>query len=347
MKLNVVTQSLHPRNVFRISRAARGHVQNVFVELHSGGVCGRGEASPNAFYGETAADVAERLRRAAPFVAGLEIGSVADIKRAWAGAWSLFAPSRAAQCALDLALWDGLARREGVSVAELALGVPARPIRTFCTVGISDADELARKAAELRGFPWVKIKSDARADLAPAAFVREQTGAALAVDANCAWEGANLTALSRALAALGGLFIEQPLPPAGDDRMPELLAASVLPILADESCVTMEDVERLPGRFSGFNVKLVKCGGLTPALAMVRRGRALGLRTMVGCMLESSLLIAAGMVAAQGSDYADLDGAWLLRDDPFEGTTFARGVLTPGPGPGFGVEPRLNYRLSA
>lgn len=340
MKLNVLTKSLHPRNVFRISRAARVQVQNVFVECRSGGVCGRGEASPNAFYDETAADVARRLQGAAAFVERLEIGSVADIGRAWRESWAVLVPSRAAQCALDLALWDWLARSRGVSVGELALGAPPRPVRTFCTVGISDAQELARKAEELRGFPLVKVKSDARADLAPAAFLREQTGAALAVDANCAWEAADLAALSRKLADLGGLFIEQPLPPALDARMPERLVVSVLPILADESCVGEADVERMPGRFSGFNVKLVKCGGLTPALAMLRRGRALGLRTMVGCMLESSLLIAAGMVAARESDYADLDGAWLLRDDPFEGTAFVRGVLTPGAGPGFGVEPR-------
>lgn len=315
-------------------------MQNVFVEIREGGVCGRGEASPNAFYAESAEEVARRLRAAAPFVKGLQIAGVADIGRAWREAWAYLSPSRAAQCALDLALWDWLARRRGISVAELALGRPARPVWTFCTVGISDEKELARKAEELRGFPLVKVKSDVQADLAAAAFLRERTGAALAVDANCAWEGADLAALSRELERLGGLFIEQPLPPALDDAMPELLAVSALPILADESCVGMEDVERMPGRFSGFNVKLVKCGGLTPALAMLRRGRELGLRTMVGCMLESSLLIAAGMVAAQESDYADLDGAWLLRDDPFRGIYLARGVLTTGSSPGFGVELR-------
>jgi L-alanine-DL-glutamate epimerase-like enolase superfamily enzyme len=107
--------------------------------------------------------------------------------------------------------------------------------------------------------------------------------------------------------------------------------------MADESCVTAEDVERVSGHFAGFNIKLVKCGGLTPALRMARRGRELGLRTMVGCMLESSLLIAAGAVAAQITDYADLDGAWLLADDPAEGWVFERGMLYPGEGTGFGV----------
>ena len=111
-----------------------------------------------------------------------------------------------------------------------------------------------------------------------------------------------------------------------------------VPVMADESCVTVEDVERVPGHFAGFNIKLVKCGGLTPALRMARRGRELGLRTMVGCMLESGLLIAAGAVVAQITDYADLDGAWLLTDDPVKGWLFDRGALLPAEGPGLGVE---------
>jgi len=339
MKLNAVSKNLHPRNVFRISRAARAEVRNIFVEVGAGGITGRGEASPNPYYDETAGNVVDLLEAAAPFVEGLEIGSVADLERAWLEAWPWLAPSRAAQCALDLALWEWLARQKGISVAELALGHAPRPVRTFCTIGLSGESELEIKAAELRGFPLIKMKSDSMADLAPMALIRERTGAALAVDANCAWERVDLAAISRELAQLGVLFIEQPLSPARDDRMPELLAASELPILADESCVTLEDVERMPGRFSGFNIKLVKCGGLTPALAMARQGRELGLRTMVGCMLESSLLIAAGTVVAQLTDFADLDGAWLLRDDPFVGLPLSRGVLTPGSGPGFGVEP--------
>ena len=339
MKLNATIKTLHPRNVFRISRAARGEVQNIFVKLSSGGVTGWGEASPNAFYDETAFNVVTLLEAAAPLIERLEIESVADIERTWAESWLWFAPSRAAQCAFDLTLWDWLARKKGVSVAELAWGVPPHPVRTFCTIGLSDALELERKTDELRDFPLIKLKSDAAAALEPVAYVARRTGAALAVDANCAWGDVDIGAVSSELARLGVLFLEQPLSPADDELMPGVLAASRVPILADESCVTQEDVEALPGSYSGFNLKLVKCGGLTPALAMARRGRALGLRTMVGCMLESSLLIAAGMVAAQQTDFADLDGAWLLRDDPFTGLALSQGVLTPGPGPGFGVEP--------
>jgi L-alanine-DL-glutamate epimerase-like enolase superfamily enzyme len=251
--------------------------------------------------------------------------------------WPLVAPSRAAQCAIDLALWDWLGRRRGVSGTELAWGEPPREVASFCTIGLSSAEELGEKIAELRGFPLVKIKSDATASLDAVRRAHAELGARIAVDANCAWAGVDLAAMAADLARLGVEFIEQPLPPDAD----HVLAGRkvVLPIFADESCVTAADVSRVAEIYDGFNIKLVKCGGLTPALRMLREGQALGLKTMVGCMLESSALIAAGAVIAQHTDYADLDGAWLIADDPFTGWSFARGVLRPPASPGLGVEP--------
>ena len=161
--------------------------------------------------------------------------------------------------------------------------------------------------------------------------------ARIAVDANCAWGDIDFAKMAPELAGLRIEFIEQPFPPARDCGDGRLCRAGV-PVMADESCVIIGG--RRAGRrdsFAGFNIKLVKCGGLTPALRMARRGRELGLRTMVGCMLESSLLIAAGAVAAQLTDYADLDGAWLLADDPVQGWSFDRGTLEPPELPGLGA----------
>ncbi len=142
-----------------------------------------------------------------------------------------------------------------------------------------------------------------------------------------------------ASAGLGVLFIEQPLPVADDPRMEALLPQMRLPVFADESCATLEDIERVRGRYTGFNIKLSKCGGLTPALKMLRRGRELDMRVMVGCQLESSLGIAAGAVVAQQADYADLDGGWLLGDDPFAGLPLRNGELALADVPGLGVQP--------
>ncbi|HPA17317.1 MAG TPA: dipeptide epimerase [Verrucomicrobiae bacterium] len=338
MNFDAVIHPLHPRSPFRVSHGDRSEVRNVFVRVRDAGITGCGEASPNAVYGESSDSVLARLHHAADWLCGQVVRSASDIGRIWAESWPMLAPSRAAQCAMDLALWDWLGHLEGRSVAELALGAKPHPVPTFCTIGLSTPEELERKVSELRSCPLIKIKSDAAADLSTVRFVRARTTARLAVDANCAWGGANIPALSQELAALGVAFIEQPLPPSQHARMPAILAASALPILADESCVATEDVERMPGHFSGFNIKLVKCGGLTPALGMLRRGRELGLRLMVGCMLESSLLISAGAVVAQQTDFADLDGAWLLRDDPFAGPRLEGGTLhlpdTPGLGAG-------------
>jgi L-alanine-DL-glutamate epimerase-like enolase superfamily enzyme len=173
--------------------------------------------------------------------------------------------------------------------------------------------------------------------------VRERSPALLAVDANCAWSNADLGIVSRGLAALQVAFIEQPFPPAQDARV--FRAGSCLPVMADESCVTEDDVAGALESFDGFNIKLVKCGGITPARRMVEQGRAHGKTIMVGCMLESSALIAAGAVIAQRTDYADLDGAWLIGDDPFRGWRFDCGTLHPSDGAGLGAEPEPEPEL--
>jgi L-alanine-DL-glutamate epimerase-like enolase superfamily enzyme len=327
MQLATTIHTLHPKAVFRISRAQRTEVRNVFLRIEDEGITGYGEASPNAFYREDADDVQARLRRAAQRLRSLKIRSVADIGRIWDEIWPVVNPSRAAQCAVDIALWDWLARRENCTICELAWGERPHPIATFATIGISTPEELSLRVAELHDFPLIKIKADTRAEIDPVRFVRDRTGAALAIDANCAWGGHDVSAIAHQLAGLGVKFIEQPFAPEEDARMPKVLAASPLPVIADESCVALEDVERMPGCFSGFNIKLTKCGGLTPALRMLRRAQELGLQTMVGCMLESSVLISAGAVVAQRTDLADIDGAWLIRDDPFHGVRYEKGIL--------------------
>ena len=213
-----------------------------------------------------------------------------------------------------------------------------QPVTSFATIGLSTKEELDKKIAELEGFPRVKIKSDANGDLEPARRVKEELRAAIAIDANGAWSTRALPALSVGFSSLGAEFIEQPLPDTHDREV--IRGSYPIPIIADESCVLEEDVDRLSLNFDGINVKLVKCGGLTPALRMVQRASELGMRTMVGCMLETGILIAAGCVAAQHADYADLDGAWLIADDPCAGWRFERGILHPPVALGLGAEPR-------
>jgi L-alanine-DL-glutamate epimerase-like enolase superfamily enzyme len=335
MELTLSTRELHPRRVFRIARARRRAVCNVFLRLEHDGISGYGEASPNSFYNETEEIVAEKLTGAREAIRRLRLTAISDIERAWADLWSVLQPSRAAQCALDLALWDWLAKSQGRTVAELVWGEAPHPVTSFATIGLSTPDELPEKLDELRGFPRIKIKSDAAADLAPVRAVRAHSHALLAVDANCSWNAADLPSLVKELREVGVTFVEQPFAPENDARLSR--GEYALPIVADESSVVEDDVARVPRHFDGFNIKLVKCGGITPARRMIQRGREAGCQLMVGCMLESSLLIAAGAVIAQRTDYADLDGAWLLGDDPCEGWTFSRGLLTPPAATGLGI----------
>ena len=334
MEIETSVHQLHPRGAFRIARKRTVDFNNVILRVEHDGVTGWGEASPHPYYGASAADVVRNLESLGGWLRTLSIRSVDDIARAWHES-STRLQDRAAQCALDLALWDWLARKEGVTVTELAHGHAPKPFTSFATIALSTKEELDEKIAELQGFPRVKIKSDSSGDLEPARRVSDELRAAIAIDANGAWSTSTLPALAKGFSRLGAEFIEQPFPEAHDR---ELIRGSYpLPIIADESCVAEEDVDRLSRNFDGINVKLVKCGGLTPALRMVQRASDLGMRTMVGCMLETSILIAAGCVAAQHTDYADLDGAWLIADDPCTGWRFERGVLHPPQALGLGA----------
>lgn len=329
MKLSVAIHELQPRNVFRISRAQRRSVQNVFVRLERDGIAGYGEASPNEFYNETAEDVARRLSEAAPWIAGLEIASKEDVLRACAQSWRRFAPSRAAVCALDLALWDWLGKAQARSVAELVWGEAARPVTSFGTIGISTAEEWEAKMDELAGFERIKLKSDAATGVQPVEKARARFDGMLAVDANCAWPADRAPEWLNECGRHEVEFVEQPLAPGAEASLPPDPRGA--PLFADESCVTEMDVPRLAVHYEGVCIKLVKCGGLSPALQMVHHARYWEMRVMIGCMLESSLLIAAGAVAAQQTAYADLDGAWLLGHDPCRGWPMERGQLQPPP----------------
>jgi L-Ala-D/L-Glu epimerase len=338
VEIQTAIHQLHPRGAFRIARKRAVPFDNVILRVHRDGVTGWGEASPNPYYGASAEMVVKNLHSISEWLKTVPLRSVGDIAEAWKESWFRLKPDRAAQCALDLALWDWLARKEGVSVSELAHGHAPRSVTSFATIGLSTKEELEAKLVELAGFSRVKIKSDANADLEPAQRVKTELGAAIAIDANCAWKVNELPALAMAFASLGADFVEQPFPDTRDSAL--VRGSYPIPVIADESCVLEEDVYRLSQYFDGVNVKLVKCGGLTPALRMVRAARKMSMRTMVGCMLETSILIAAGCVAAQGADYADLDGAWLIADDPCTGWRFDRGVLHPPEALGLGAEPR-------
>jgi L-Ala-D/L-Glu epimerase len=355
IRSQAVRKRLVPRHVFRIARGAKPLVENVFLALEQKGVIGYGEASPNAFYHEGADDVHMRLLGLADWLRRQTVAEPEDIAAITEAAWPLLSPSRAAQCALDLALWDLLAKMRDVTVAELALGQPAEPVVSSATVslalGATESEDQAKLLQEARGFTRLKIKVGATVNWDALGHLRESQALAStglpqvmpaikrqwALDANASWTPDSLSGKLAALQRFAPYLLEQPVSPENDAALKGI--EFPCPVYADESCRSENDITRLAGIYQGINIKLVKCGGLSPALRMRAKAKELGLKVMVGCMLESSLLIAAGLVAAQGCDWADLDGAWLLGHDPFLGLAWDGGVLKPSTLPGFGVAP--------
>ena len=196
---------------------------------------------------------------------------------------------------------------------------------TDYTIGIDTIDRMVAKLQEFAGWPVYKIKLGTPDDLEIVRTLRRHTDAVFRVDANCGWSVGQSIANSSALGELGVELIEQPLPADDWQGMAEVFRHSALPIIADESCQIESDVERCAGCFHGINMKLVKCGGMTPARRMVARARQLGLRVMMGCMTESTVGISAAAQFLPLLDYADLDGPLLLARDVAAGVTIERG----------------------
>jgi L-alanine-DL-glutamate epimerase-like enolase superfamily enzyme len=197
---------------------------------------------------------------------------------------------------------------------------------------------MVAKLAEMPGWPVYKIKLGTPRDQEIIRELRRHTSAIFRVDANCGWTADETIANSKVLCDLGVEFIEQPLPPEQIDQMRRVRAESALPIIADESCLVESDVARCVGHFHGINIKLVKCGGLTPARRMAALAREHSLAVMVGCMTESSIGISASAQLLPLVDFADLDGAVLLARDIARGVTVDRGIVRFPETNGCGVE---------
>jgi len=334
MKLTVWLQTLPLARTFTISRSSSEETENVFLRVEHDGIAGLGETSPSSFYGHTPASTKEALEGLAPWLESVEPTAFRLVLEE---ARERLDGNRAALCALDLALLDWIGKRRGLPLWRM-LGLRPAPLPpTTYTVGIDSIDQMIDNLRERRGHPVFKIKLGRGDDIEKVEALRRETRAPFRVDANCAWTADETIEKSKALARLGVEFIEQPLPRDRLGEMERVMRESALPIIADENGELPEHVPSLRGRFHGINVKLVKCGGVLPALRMLETAREIGLRTMLGCMLESSLLITGAAHLGSLLDYADLDGPLLLARDPFRGIRIDQGRLTLPEGPGLGV----------
>ena len=312
---------------FRISRGVKTAADTVVVELRRGGAVGRGESVPYARYGESLDGVVAQLETIG---AAFEAGEGDEALRA-------LSPPGAAANALDCALWDLTARETGRSVAEITgLAVPER-LACAVTVSLDAPEAMAAAARAIADAPVVKVKLDGEGIERRLTAVGEAAPRSrLIIDPNESWTIGILREVAPLLARMNIALIEQPLP-ADDDAALEGFDPPA-PICADESVHTTDQLEALRGRYQAINIKLDKTGGLTEAIALLRRGRELGFTIMTGCMVGSSLGVAPALHIAGASDFADLDGPWWLAGDWPCGVRVEGGWMTP-PAQGFWGEP--------
>lgn len=305
---------------FTIARGTTTTTENVVVSISYDGETGYGAAAPSRRYGETIATVRAVLPDLLDVVTEVgdpfARGQIADrmLERVRGNA--------AARAAIDIALWDLAGKCTDRPVYQLLGLSPERTVPTSYTIGIDDPESMQRRTrtAVDHGFPIVKLKLGTPHDLEIVESVREGVGEArIRVDANEAWTPKEAVRKIEALSSFDVEFVEQPVPAGDADGLRYVYERSPLPIAADESCRTAADVPDIADRCDVANLKLMKTGGITPALELINTARAHNLEVMCGCMLESNASIAGGAQLLPLLDFADLDGSLLLDSDPYEG----------------------------
>ncbi len=334
LSVHLTLVTLQLRSTFRTSREARDSSDSLIVAVSDGAFTGLGEAAAHLYYRKTIAGMSANVANCRAFLA--EVGEFHP-EELWPELLRLTGGDLFALCALDNALWDLWAQRQGKPLY-ICWGLSTQNnVASDVTIGIGSLEEMVGKLDDYPGWPIYKIKLATADDISGMRAIRAHTDAVLRVDANGAWSAETGMVHAEALAALDVEFIEQPLKADDWAGMKTMYASSPLPLIADESCVREEDVERCSELFHGINIKLMKCGGLTPARRMITRARELNLSVMVGCMTESSVGMSAIAHLLPLLDAVDMDGALLISNDPADGVRVEQGVCLYPERSGLGV----------
>ncbi|MEX0771011.1 MAG: dipeptide epimerase [Balneolaceae bacterium] len=308
---------LNLRHAFTIARGTKSVVENVVVQLYADGHTGWGEAAPNLRYHEDAGKVETFFDQLAPNgVLLLDTGQELEQKiRSTAG----YVASGAA--AVEMAWWDWVGKSRSEPIWRL-WGLPdIGPVSSF-TIGLDEPEIIQKKVLEADRYPVLKVKLGGKNDREMIRTIRRVTDKPVRVDANEGW-----TSLEEASGMLDWLagknieLVEQPMPSFLNREMARLKKRTSIPLIADESFLSEESLADLQHGFHGINIKLMKIGGLSKAREKMKEARELGLRIMIGCMIETSLANTAGAILGVEADYVDLDGHLLIDSDPYEGLT--------------------------
>ncbi len=340
MKIELEQYKLKPHYPFRISREVQSEREIVVVVLTWEGYTGFGEASPSRYYGEDSGSVAA----AASKLHGKIDGEPEHLKERVAdGDLRLLLDRHPSfRAGLDIALWDIIGKKNDKPVFEILGLDPTKTPATSFTIGLDSREIVDRKVDDAEPYKILKMKMGLPGDMALLDRVLARSGKIVRVDANEGWDIETAIQMCGELGQKGVEFVEQPIHHDCHDDLCELKRLSPLPIILDESIRTVEDIPKKKNEGHGINIKLMKCGGITPALKMIEEARRCQLKVMLGCMIESSIGITAASHLSPLVDYADLDGNLLVANDPFEGVTVQNGKLVLPVGPGLGVTRRAS-----
>ncbi len=321
MQVSAIVERWPVKGSFNIARGAKTFVDVLVVAVRSNDTFAMGESTAIYYEGESSGTALSQIEA---ITHDIEKLSPEEAQRAI----QTLLPCGSARNALDAALWDLQSKLCGQSVAELA-GLPKpKPLVTAFTISLNDCEQMQSDAAEAasQGYDLLKLKLTGKGDVDRVAAVRRGApDARLIVDANESWGGLDIALQATQLAELGVELIEQPVA-RGQDHLLEGIKSPV-PLCADESCHSADDVAMCAQYYDAINIKLDKAGGLTEALKLAKAAKAHDLKIMVGCMLSTSLGVAPAYLVAQDADWVDLDGPALLEEDRDDGFLFKNGMI--------------------
>jgi L-Ala-D/L-Glu epimerase len=334
MKVHCHQFNLPFRYPFTISRGTKTHQPTLIVELDHFGVKGYGEAPAIKYYNITVEQMIDELEKKKQLV---EKFAFTEPERYWHYLHHLFPNNPFLVCALDIAAWDLYGKMKKKPLYRLwDLAISKNPVTDY-TIGIDTIDKMVQKMKE-KPWPVYKVKVGTENDIEMVTALREHTDSVIRVDANAGWTTEQALEKIPLLKALGVELIEQPL--AGDnwEGMKILYERSPLPLFADESCALENEVEKCRGYFHGINIKLTKCGGITPARRMIKKARELNMQVMIGCMNETTVGTAAIAHLLPLLDHVDMDGPLLLAEDVATGIGYDNGKISYSDLPGLGID---------
>jgi len=335
LKLTFSPYTLELKHVFTLATSSRSTTPVVLTQISYGALTGYGEASMPPYLSESQESASAFLSRVHlekydnPFELETILGDVDAIA----------SENPAAKASVDIALHDLLGkimRQPWYNIWGLAKD--KTPYTSF-TIGIDTPEVVRQKVKEAAEFKILKVKLGRDTDKEMIETIRSVTDKPLCVDVNQGWKDKEFALeMAHWLKDRGVVFVEQPMPKSWFDEHAWLTERSPLPIMGDEAIQRLEDVPRAHGAYSGINVKLMKSTGMREAYKMIVLARSLGLKVMIGCMTETSCAISAASNLSPLADWADLDGALLTKNDPFEGMKVIDGKITLQDWPGIGVK---------